>query len=106
MRFGPGRAPRDSSRTDGITARREFERRLTELRETGVIPDLRAAQIERLKAPPQGEGSGAQTGSGVAAQQVSGQTLVDAVVQVGARVGRSAGRQVCSVGDVVPPDRW
>ncbi|WP_408992198.1 hypothetical protein [Streptomyces sp. 1268] len=27
----------------------EFERRLTELRETGVIPDPRAAQIERLK---------------------------------------------------------
>ncbi|MCW8097063.1 hypothetical protein [Streptomyces tauricus] len=27
----------------------EFERRLTELRKTGVIPDPRAAQIERLK---------------------------------------------------------
>ncbi|AXE81994.1 hypothetical protein C5746_39440 [Streptomyces atratus] len=27
----------------------EFERRLAELRETGVIPDPRAAQIERLK---------------------------------------------------------
>ncbi|MFE7448183.1 hypothetical protein [Streptomyces griseus] len=28
---------------------KEFERRLTELRETGVIPDPRAAQIERLR---------------------------------------------------------